>query len=97
MTKNLNFPFFSVALLIGFAAARSGPYNPSTSQQSEKRITLPPVTVSQLNIIVTALQTCDCPSKSTPELLNSFVSSARQQAPEWFGLKADSTKKGGKP
>lgn len=66
-------------------------------QQTEKRITLPPVTASQLNIIVTALQTCDCPSKSTPELLNSFVGSARQQAPEWFGLKADTTKKGGKP
>lgn len=67
-------------------------------QQPEKRVQLPAVTLKEYNVIITALETCDCPSQSTPVLYNSFVNAAKAQAPEWYGLKADTTqKKGGKP
>ena len=47
-------------------------------------VTLPPVTAQQLNIILSALEECDCPKKTTPELVNSFLAAARQQQPSWF-------------
>lgn len=80
-----------------FALAASLVVTGAVYQQKEKTVQLPPITVQQFNIIMQAFQDCDCPVKSTPALQQSFINAARIQAPEWFGIKPDSTKKGGKP
>lgn len=61
-------------------------------QQKEKTVQLPAVTVNQFNVVMQALQECDCPVKSTPALMQSFVDAAKTQQPSWFGIKPDSSK-----
>jgi hypothetical protein len=88
LTKNITFGCAVAFITIGAIH----------QQQPEKRVQLPPVTLKEYNVIITALQTCDCPSQTTPILFNSFVNAVKIQAPEWYGLKPDSAqKKGGKP
>lgn len=64
----------------------------AVGQQKEKTVQLPAVTVNQFNVVMQALQECDCPVKSTPALMQSFVNAAKTQQPEWFGIKPDSSK-----
>lgn len=90
MTKN-NIGYAAAALFVVAGAV--------VSQQPEKKIQLPPITLKDFNIMAKAFDECDCPQKSTAVMWQGFVKAAQTQAPEWFGIKPDSTgkAKGGKP
>lgn len=82
--KTTNLAYTAVACLITVGVV---------FQQKEKRVQLPAVTVQEFNIIMQAFQECDCPARSTAALSQSFLNSARTQAPDWFqGYKPDSSK-----